>query len=319
MEAGCCGLANALLQSLIAAGCSAAEVLRTCRSADGLPLLHAALLSPNPAMPDLVWRWGTAAGVDMGPRPGLPAEASAEAACAAQPGMPPTETAALMAGAGVNAEHGALGYGSGVGASLSSSRADFSSGVITSLGRLSASSAAGSTAWAAPQRGAQTAAAAVALGAVAVAAPLVSRAPSRSPSLLSVGASAPLEAAPSPQPSPAGVADTQAQAPVPSGERTGFTTAWLLASSWDSLRRRKAPAQQGTGPAGSEGAGAAPAPLPAPAGRWLLALLRLLRGGGMLALRGGDRAVAALHAGLLRASPLYDSRNGGVVEQHFLW
>ncbi len=65
VEAGCCGLAGALMDSLRAVGCAAAEVVRTCRSADGLPLLHAAAVSNNPAMVDLVWSWGAEAGVQM--------------------------------------------------------------------------------------------------------------------------------------------------------------------------------------------------------------------------------------------------------------
>ncbi|GLI59280.1 hypothetical protein VaNZ11_001130 [Volvox africanus] len=65
VEAGCCGLAAALMDSLLSAGCSAGEVLRTCRSGDGLPLIHAATLSGSPAMMDLVWGWGQATGMDL--------------------------------------------------------------------------------------------------------------------------------------------------------------------------------------------------------------------------------------------------------------
>ncbi|GIL71324.1 hypothetical protein Vretimale_2820 [Volvox reticuliferus] len=85
VEAGCCGLAAALMDSLLSAGCSGSEVLRTCRSADGLPLIHTATLSGNPAMMDLVWGWGQAAGMDLlgwEPRPRTPTLAAAAAAAA---------------------------------------------------------------------------------------------------------------------------------------------------------------------------------------------------------------------------------------------
>ncbi|GIL46421.1 hypothetical protein Vafri_3419 [Volvox africanus] len=85
VEAGCCGLAAALMDSLLSAGCSAGEVLRTCRSADGLPLTHAATLSGNPAMMDLVWGWGQATGMDLlswEPPPRMPPVAAVSAAAA---------------------------------------------------------------------------------------------------------------------------------------------------------------------------------------------------------------------------------------------
>ncbi|KAG2433003.1 hypothetical protein HXX76_008730 [Chlamydomonas incerta] len=325
VEAGCCGLANALLQSLVAAGCSAAEVVRTCRSADGLPLPHAALLSPNPAMPDLVWQWGLAAGVDMGPRPGRPAAPAAEAATAA------AAQSALMAAAPAAAStsaSGALGSGASGGAGAAVSRAASSSGLASyasGFARVSVSSGPGSAARPAPQRSAQPAAA-VALGAVAMVLHPGSRAPSRSLSRLSVvtGEAAPSEAAPSPRPSWAGIVSAQAHAQAPTRPPAFGTSAAaprLAAPTWAALLGRSAPAALQAALAGAAEAGRAAgagaiAPLLAPAAGWLL---RLLRRAGMAALHGGDRAVAALHAGLLRANPFYDSSRGGVVEEHFVW
>ncbi|GFR45591.1 hypothetical protein Agub_g6986 [Astrephomene gubernaculifera] len=66
VEAGYCGLACALMDSLLAVGCTAVEVVRTCRSADGLPLMYAATLSGNPAMVHLVNQWSQLTAVDMG-------------------------------------------------------------------------------------------------------------------------------------------------------------------------------------------------------------------------------------------------------------